>query len=416
MPVRRSLVAVLATIAAVAAACGSSGGEAAVSAEQTTTSSGGSSGFVSCEVSREAGADGDELERIPSTATEDVPSALDDRSNSAFPDPLVDIGRILSGGPPPDGIPAIEEPRFVPVAQVDYVADCEPVVVLSIDGQARAYPIHIMTRHEIVNDAFGDIPVTVTYCPLCSSAVAYDRRVGDRILDFGTSGSLYNSALVMYDRQTESLWSHFTGQAIVGHLTGTELDTIPMATVSYDSFREAYPDGYVLSRNTGYGIQYGANPYIGYDTEGTRPFLFDGEAPDDFADKERFIGVERNGETVAVQQELVFAEGVVPFTVGGDDLIAWIEPGTPSPLVSDTVSDGRDIGASGVFVPEVDGQPITFSRTQDGFVDDETGSTWDVLGHATAGELAGAQLEAVAHLDTFWFAWTAFHPDTAVVD
>ena len=412
---RSRFLAILLIIGMSAAACGSATVGDAGPAAPGQPVEGGSTDHVACTVPAEDGPDGQLAEQVASSPAEDVPSALFDRRNALFPEPLVDLDRIISGGPPPDGIRPIDEPHFVPVARASHVAACEPVVVLELDGQARAYPIHVMTRHEIVNDAFGEVPVAVTYCPLCSSAIAYDRRVDGRVLDFGTSGSLYNSALVMYDRQTESLWSHFNGQAVVGHLTGAELDVFPMATVSFSSFAEAHPEGLVLTRNTGVDLPYGSNPYVGYDTVGSQPFLFDGVAPDDFAAKERFIGVELDGEAVALRHRSVMADGVMPFTVGEQDLVAWILPGTPSPLVSDTVSDGPDIGASGVFVPEVDGQQLTFARSTEGFVDEQTGTAWDVLGRGVSGELSGRQLEPIAHVDTFWFAWTAFHPETAVV-
>ncbi len=381
----------------------------------TTAAHGGERDCVAPQLEGDAPG-GDTVTQISSTPIEDVPSAISNATDDAFPAPLVDLDRILSGGPPPDGIPPIDDPKFVSVDDAIFVAPCEAVLALELDGQARAYPIQIMTWHEIVNDTIADTPVTVTYCPLCNSGVAYDRRSGDRILDFGTSGRLYQSALVMYDRQTESLWSHFTGQAIVGHLTGTELDVIPVQTLSMASFVEAFPDGLVLSLDTGFDRRYGANPYEGYDLEGSPAFLFDGEAPSDFDEKTRVIGVERNGESVAVLQEPLFASGVVEFTLGGDELIAWIEPGLVSPLQSGRVDDGRDVGSSAVFVPVVDGQRLNFSRTADGFVDAETGSTWNVLGKAISGELEGAQLERVAAVDTFWFSWTAFHPETTVVE
>ena len=138
----------------------------------------------------------------------------------SFPPPLVDVSRIRSGGPPPDGIPPIEDPKFDIASGVDWLEETEPVLFVEVDGDARAYPLQVMTWHEIVNDTFGEIPVTVSYCPLCNSALAYDRRLEGRVLDFGTSGRLFNSSLVMYDRQTESLWTHFDGRAVVGALTG----------------------------------------------------------------------------------------------------------------------------------------------------------------------------------------------------
>ena len=166
---------------------------------------------------------------IESTPGEDVPSALSDPFHPDHPQALVELSEIV-GVVPADAIPALEDPAFEPAAEVQWLAAVEPVLALEVNGDARAYPLRIMTWHELVNGTVGGVPVTVSYCPLCNSGVAYDRRAGDRILDFGTSGALLNSALVMYDRQTESLWSHYTGQAVVGHLTGTELDLIPVQT------------------------------------------------------------------------------------------------------------------------------------------------------------------------------------------
>ena len=162
----------------------------------------------------------------------DIESALrGDRTHPSFPDALIPLDRIRSGGPPPDGIPPIDQPEFLAIGEVDWLEDNEPVIVLDIDGDARAYPIQILMWHEIVNDEVGGAPVTVAYCPLCNSALAYDRRLGDLMLDFGTSGELYNSSLVMYDRQTESLWTPFDAKAVVGYLTGHELTTYSIETV-----------------------------------------------------------------------------------------------------------------------------------------------------------------------------------------
>jgi hypothetical protein len=356
-----------------------------------------------------------EVEQIPSDPAEVEISALTDPEAEGLPDPLVDVDLIRSGGPPPDGIPPIDEPRFTAIADVDFLEDEEAVLALEIDGEARAYPIQIMMWHEIVNDTVGGIPVTVSFCPLCNSALAYDRRVDDRILDFGTSGSLYNSALVMYDRQTESLWSHFTAEAIVGTLTGSTLDTFPVATVSWDDFRNAHPDGIVLSRDTGHERAYGQNPYVGYDDPDDVPFLFEGEVDGRLAVKERIVGIRDGDLGVAVRLSELEAARVMEVTVGERDLVAWVKPGTASSLDAVSVAGGRDVGATGVFFPSVDGQHLTFESDGEGFRDRETGSRWDVLGQATDGPLAGSSLEGYPHVDTFWFAWVAFLPDTAVV-
>lgn len=349
--------------------------------------------------------------QVESSPDENVFSALDDPTNPDFPDPLVDLSAIRSGGPPPDGIPPIDEPRFLDASNVDFLADDEPVLALTVGDETRAYPVQVLIWHEIVNDTLDGVPVTVSYCPLCNSAIAYDRRLGDRVLDFGTSGQLFNSALVMYDRQTESLWSHFTGEAVVGHLTGEQLETFPVATVSWSSFRDAHPDALVLSRDTGHDRSYGTNPYPGYDDVDTAPFLFDGEVDGRLAAKERVIGIDRPTGAVAVTASLLREERVVEV----DDVVAWHLPGAASALDASDVADGRDVGASNVFAPEVDGEQLTFRGVDGGFEDLETGSTWDILGRAVDGPLEGSQLTAIDHVDTFWFAWAAFQPGTELV-
>ena len=335
---------------------------------------------------------------------------------SGAPAPLVDIDEIRSGGPPPDGIPSIDEPTFVRPAEVEFLEENEPVLALDIDGDRRVYPVQILMWHEIVNDTVGGVPVAVTYCPLCNSAVAYDRRVDDKVMEFGTSGSLWNSALVMYDRQTETLWSHFTGQAIVGELTGIELDTFPVATVPWGVWRDANPDGLVLSRDTGFDRNYGRNPYPGYDDITSEPFLFEGEVDGRYTAMTRIVGVELDGEALGVPLVTLQEQRVVPATLADTDLVVIWQPGTASALDAGQVAGGDDIGATGVFVPEVDGQRLTIRAEGDTFVDDETGSTWNILGTATDGPLAGSRLTAIPHLDTFWFAWSTFRPESQIIE
>ncbi len=353
--------------------------------------------------------------QVAGDETEDVASALDFPTNPDHPEPLVDLNDLRSGGPPPDGIPAIDEPTFLAPDQVDFLSDDEPVLALEVDGEARAYPVQIMIWHEIVNDTVAGIPVTVSYCPLCNSALAYDRRVEDRVLDFGTSGLLYNSSLVMYDRQTESLWSHFTGEAVVGALTGIQLTFLPVATVSWADWRDANRDGLVLSRETGHERDYGVNPYPGYDDVDGSPFLFEGEADGRLAAMERIIGLRTDGDAVAVRLEAAAKKGVVAIDLDGRPVVVWLEPGTVSALDGGAVDSGREVGASGAFRPRVRGRDLTFERTENGFVDEQTGSTWDLFGEAVSGPLAGARLTPVTHVDTFWFAWAAFRPDSRII-
>ncbi len=177
----------------------------------------------------EATASSDPAAQTQGSGKEDVPSALRlDIDDPSLPAPLVAPADLISGGPPPDGIPPVDRPVFAPAGTVDWLADDEPVVTLDLDGEHRAYPVQIMIWHEIVNDEVAGTPVSVTYCPLCNSALAFDRRLGDRLLTLGTSGMLYRSDLVMYDRQTESLWSQLEGRTIAGHLTGEVLNRIPV--------------------------------------------------------------------------------------------------------------------------------------------------------------------------------------------
>ncbi|MDP9386486.1 MAG: DUF3179 domain-containing protein [Actinomycetota bacterium] len=355
------------------------------------------------------------VDQVASSPPEEGISALNDPHHPDLPTSLVDLAEIVSGGPPPDGIPPIDEPRFEAADAVDWLDDDEPVLAFTHQGDTRAYPVQILTWHEIVNDTVAGIPVTVTYCPLCNSAVAFDRRLDDRILDFGTSGKLYRSALVMYDRQTESLWTHYTGQAVVGRLAGKVLEALPVSTVSWEDFRNAHPDGLVLSRQTGFDRDYGRNPYPGYDDVDTSPFLFEGEVDGRLAAKTRIVGVESGGDAVAITLDLLSERRVVPVTAGGQDLVVWWKPGTASALDSSRVADGRDVGASGVLVPTVDGRTLHFEPAGDEFVDTETGTRWDVLGRAVSGPLEGRSLQAVPHVDTFWFAWAAYLPHTTVL-
>jgi len=352
-------------------------------------------------------------EPITSTAREDVPSALRDRDHPDHPEPLVDLSQILSGGPPPDGIPPLEDPAFEPAGDVDWLPEVEPVLALEVNGDARAYPLRIMTWHELVNGTVGGVPVTVSYCPLCNSAIAYDRRVGDRILDFGTSGALLKSSLVMYDRQTESLWSHYTGQAVVGHLTGTELDLIPVQTVSFAAFLASHPEGHVLSLDTGHFRRYGQNPYQFYDSS-SRPFLFSGPFDDRLEPLARVLALRAEEQGAVVPNDVLVERRVVPFTFAGRELVALFEPGTASALDSSNIAEGRDVGATGVFVRSVDGRLLELSAAGGGgFVDAASGVVYDILGRPSS--TGGTALEPVEHLDTFWFAAAAFYPDAEII-
>lgn len=318
---------------------------------------------------------------------------------------------------PRDNIPAIDAPKFVSVrAAAGWLEDVEPVVALDIGGDARAYPLQILTWHEIVNDEVGGVPVAVTFCPLCNSAIVFDRRFDDDVLDFGVSGNLRNSDLIMYDRQTHSWWQQFTGEGIVGRYAGGQLEHLPSLLVSFADFRAAYPDGRALSRDTGFSRQYGRNPYVGYDTAKGNPFLFGGALDERLTPVERVIAVSVNGVDAAFPLGVLQEEKVINYNVGGRDIVALFKFGAASALDAASIADSRDVGSAAVFDANLNGRKLTFGVEGGRIVDAETGSVWSILGSALEGELAGESLTPLAHGNHFWFAWAAFKPDTLLYE
>ncbi|MBI3030129.1 MAG: DUF3179 domain-containing protein [Candidatus Rokubacteria bacterium] len=332
-----------------------------------------------------------------------------------FTKALVPLEEIVPGGPPPDGIPAIDRPVFVAAGAADaWLPPAEPVVAVEVNGDARAYPLRVMIWHEIVNDTVGGKAVAVTYCPLCNSGLVFDRQVDGRALDFGTSGMLFKSDLVMYDRQTHSLWAQMEGRAIVGELAGVRLAMIPANTIAYADFKAAYPGGKVLSQETGFSRRYGLNPYGYYDQPNLDPFLLKGAPDRRRPPKERVVGVLLGGAPRAYPWPALVKQRVIHDAVSVEPLVIFYQPGARSALDEPRMEQSRSIGATGVFNPTVAGRSLTFEPAGDGFRDRETGSVWNLLGHAVKGPLAGQRLRAVPHVDAFWFAWAAFHPSTSV--
>jgi hypothetical protein len=341
-------------------------------------------------------------------------------NSDQFPEPLVDLNQIFSGGPPPDGIPPIEQPSFFDaIDNVDLLPLGEAVVALQINGDARAYPVRALVWHEIVNDTVGGVPVSITYCPLCNSAVTYERSIDGNITTFGTSGLLFSSALVMYDRATESLWTHFDGRAVVGVLAGTKLVARPSPLMSWGDFLENYPTGKVLDwEAAGFGRDYGRNPYSGYDTPDGRPFLFRGALDDRAAAMQRVVGISIADEAKAYAQGAISGGEAMAtnIEVGGSPLVVFWKSGQASALQSSEVDGGRDVGSVGVFSRTVDGDTLTFTAAGGVYFDDNTGSRWTLTGEAADGPLKGEHLEPVPHLDTFWFAWSTYQPETTLID
>lgn len=211
----------------------------------------------------------------------------------------IDLNSIFSGGPPKDGIPSIDKPAFQPASSVDWLQDREPVILLELDDAVKAYPLQILIWHEIVNDRIGETPVSVTYCPLCNSSIVFDRRFDGDVLDFGTTGLLRNSDLVMYDRQTETWWQQFTGEGIVGTHAGRDLKMIPSRVVAFEAVRKTHPQAAVLARPSPPRRNYGSNPYVGYDSRSAPYPLYRGDLPDNINPMARVVVV-RDGNQIFV--------------------------------------------------------------------------------------------------------------------
>jgi len=291
----------------------------------------------------------------------------------------VPLSEIAGGGPGKDGIPALDQPRFVSVEEADtWLEAREPVIQLTVGDDPRAYPLQILIWHEIVNDTLGDTPVSVTFCPLCNTAIVFSRRLEGQVLDFGTTGNLRNSDLVMYDRQTETWWQQFGGEGIVGELAGKRLQTLPARIVAWQDFVDDHPDGKVLSRDTGHSRSYGQNPYTGYDDVDQPPFFSAANADDGrLPPKERVVFVERDAESVAIPFSSLAERKRIGFTLAGQELEAVWTPGARSALDSSAIAEGKDIGSS--LVRDV------------------------------------ATGETVVYDEPFWFAVAAFRPDARIV-
>ncbi len=349
----------------------------------------------------------------------------------------------LEADDPRDLIPPVDEPKFETVVQGGYwLLPDEPGALVEIDGDARFYPLAILTRHEIVNDRFGDIPVAVTYCPLCNTALAFDRRVDGEVLRLGVSGLLRNSDLVMWDDHSETLWQQITGEALVGELAGTELSLVPTSIVSYQQFAADHPNGRSLAPKTGHAIKYGANPYRFYSSnDAPIARFYDGDIDERVPALERVIGVtgfpsatednetttiagESNGtQAIAFPFSTVRLAGAVNTDLAGRPIVVWVGGATADGLDAESVAAGRALGTGVAFSSQVGDQVLTFDRfepklgaqqeppVEEFFTDRQTGTRWSVLGTAVEGPLAGTRLEPVLHRNDFWFAWTAFFPD-----
>ena len=261
--------------------------------------------------------------------------------NTDFDKSSVNFVDIISGGPPKDGIPALASVEFLPVSENE-IPPREPVIALEIEGETpRAYPLRYLTWHEIANDVVGDVPVAVTFCPLCNSGIVFDRRLNGEVLDFGVSGKLRFSDMIMFDRQSESWWQQFTGEAIVGQQVGNTLTKVVSWTESMAEFAERNPDGVVMAEPKDYSRRYGQNPYDGYDSA-ARPFLYSGDPPPH--------GIEPLSRVLRVGNKAWPLERLrnVEVLEEAGYRIVW-RAGMASALDNREIAKGRDVGSIRVY-------------------------------------------------------------------
>ncbi|MBI2675152.1 MAG: DUF3179 domain-containing protein [Candidatus Aenigmarchaeota archaeon] len=302
---------------------------------------------------------------------------------------IIHPDKFLSGGPPKDGIPSIDNPKFVSVKESEeWMEGNDLVLGIVHKGVARAYPFKILVYHEIVNDEIAGDPILITYCPLCQTGLAFERRVNGQAVEFGVSGKLYNSELLMYDRLTESYWPQSLGKAVYGKLTGTSLKKLPIDVARWKGWKEKNAEGQVLSRDTGFLRDYGRDPYGGYYDSRSVWFPLENEDKQNrLHPKERVIGIEANGKYKAYTLESIRKGKVINDAVGGKSIAIFYDP---------------DLDFARAF--ESDGRSF---RPENGKILDDKGNEF-----AADGKSGSMQLERLIAENAFWFAWYAFHPDT----
>lgn len=314
---------------------------------------------------------------------------------------IVPLDQIVNGGPPPDGIPSIDNPKFLSIADASkFLKDSDLVIGLSINGETRAYPLLILVWHEIVNDKVGGVPVAITYCPLCFTAQVFNRTISGHVVQFGTSGKLYNNNLVMYDRLSGSLWSQALGQGIVGTYAGESLKRILFDLAYWKDWKQLYPNSVVLSTDTGFTRPYGVDPYGDYYTSDQLYFPVS-NIDKRLGLKEMVIGLNDNkGQYKAYVLNQVESSKVINDKVGNKSIVLFsLYP--------------RMVRA---YSPIVEGQTLVFQydASANKIVDKQTGSQWNFDGISINGQLKGKQLARLTFDEGFWFSWAAFHPHTRI--
>lgn len=311
--------------------------------------------------------------------------------------PIVPMEKIVSGGPPRDGIPSIDDPKFVRAGNASFMQEGDIIIGLRHNEVTKAYPLKILVWHEIVNDEIAGLPVAVTYCPLCFTSMVFDRTIDDNVVEFGTSGKLYNSNLVMYDRTSETLWSQAMAKGIVGEYSGYDLERVPFDLAYWKDWKQLYPNTLVLSTDTGSTRPYGVDPYGDYYT--SSQIFFPIEHRDDrLGPKQLVIGLEQDGNYKAYALDDLERQEVVNDSIGEREIVLVTE----HPFMVRT------------FDRAVDGQVLEFKIVNEELQDIQTSSEWNLEGKAISGPMTGEQLERIPVDPSFWFSWAAFHPETSL--
>jgi Protein of unknown function (DUF3179) len=327
---------------------------------------------------------------------------------------LFGVGPICA---PWDSIPAIDHPRFLSATNVRFIRPDEPVVALDWLGADRAYPIQVLSYHEIVNDEVAGRPIAITFCPLCNSAVAFSRRVDGRTLTFAVTGQLNYGNLVMFDRETVSQWRQLEGVAISGRYKGTRLVQIPVQMVAFGEWRAAHPHGLVMRLPVGSPFHYGVDPYHGYGLDPTQQsVVVRGQITDPrLPPKWRVLGVATSHGSVAFPMPTGGSAAVVETArLEGLRLAAFFRYGVAQPELNYELSTSPKGWSGSVWIARLDGLDLRLVERRGRFVDATTRSVFDLFGRGISGPLAGRQLRAAPQVTSFWFAWAAFHPHTSV--
>ena len=328
---------------------------------------------------------------------------------------LIQLDELLAGGPSKDDIPAIDAPEFeTPFDVLRWLPDREPVISVRLGKTARAYPLQILIWHEIINDRIEGVPIAVTFCPLTYSPLVFKRTLKGRTLTFGVTGFLRNSGLIMYDRQTETMWQQFTGRALVGELAGLQLEQIPSQLISFGQFTQTNKNSRVLSRQTGYRRPYGENPYLGYDDASGLPVMFEGRVLAALPPMEKVIAVNIDGLPVAYPCFLTSSKRVINDEICDRPIVVFHNDGAVSALDRQWIRNSRHTGSTAVFSRILGKHRLTFAYDGKYFIDMQTRSVWTITGKAINGPLTGRQLTPVNHKNCFAFAWLVFNPKTQI--